>query len=212
MGNRAIIKAKGNNNKGVYLHWNGGRDSVEAFLKYCELRGFRGFDNDYGMARFCQVAGNFFGADGLCIGVTDCVESCGDNGVYIIEGWKIVGREGFSGNEQRMYDLEEMLIAIDQAQPTNQQLGDYLTSKEVKRESLRVGDVVYMREPDGRYKKYTVVGINEDGEPYVNMYCNNSMGYSENPNNYVRSEFVRIPTDVCDGNCKHCTSLDVCTV
>ena len=31
MGNRAIIKAKGNDNKAVYLHWNGGRDSVEAF-------------------------------------------------------------------------------------------------------------------------------------------------------------------------------------
>jgi hypothetical protein len=37
MGNRAVIT----DNKqriGIYLHWNGGRDSVEAFLKYCELR------------------------------------------------------------------------------------------------------------------------------------------------------------------------------
>ena len=33
MGNSAIIKAKNNDNKGVYLHWNGGRDSVEALLK-----------------------------------------------------------------------------------------------------------------------------------------------------------------------------------
>jgi len=55
MGNRALIKAKDNTNKAVYLHWNGGRDSVEVFLKYCELRKFRGFDDDYGMARFCQI-------------------------------------------------------------------------------------------------------------------------------------------------------------
>ena len=54
MGNRAIIKPEGKN-IGVYLHWNGGIDSVTAFLKYCELRGFRAFDDAYGMARFCQI-------------------------------------------------------------------------------------------------------------------------------------------------------------
>ena len=40
MGNRAIITTKkdfDNNGIGVYLHWNGGRDSVQAFLTYCKL-------------------------------------------------------------------------------------------------------------------------------------------------------------------------------
>ena len=35
MGNRAIITTQkdfDNNGIGVYLHWNGGRDSVQAFL------------------------------------------------------------------------------------------------------------------------------------------------------------------------------------
>ena len=37
MGNRAVITTKenmDNNGIGIYLHWNGGRDSVRAFLKY----------------------------------------------------------------------------------------------------------------------------------------------------------------------------------
>ena len=74
MGNRSIIKPK-DKNIGVYLHWNGGIDSVTAFLKYCELRRFRSLDDTYGMARFCQVVGNFFGGS-LSIGIeTDIDES-----------------------------------------------------------------------------------------------------------------------------------------
>ena len=36
MGNRAIIQPI-NSTMGVYLHWNGGVDSVTAFLKYLSL-------------------------------------------------------------------------------------------------------------------------------------------------------------------------------
>ncbi|MEL3959360.1 hypothetical protein NST17_19595 [Caldifermentibacillus hisashii] len=202
MGNIAILKAEGNNNKAVYLHWNGGRDSVEAFLKYCELRGFRGFEDDYGMARFCQVVSNFFGADGLNIGITDHVESCGDNGVYIIKGWEIVGREDFTGREQRTYDLQEMLIEIDKAQPVKQQLGEYLESEEVPTSTLKVNDMVYLMDHTGEVKKYTVAGFGEDryingikvlGIPYVNKYLNDGL-YSENINNYIREKSVRLVT------------------
>ena len=44
MANRAVVTTKenmDNNGFGVYLPWNGGRDSVRAFLKYCELKGYR---------------------------------------------------------------------------------------------------------------------------------------------------------------------------
>jgi hypothetical protein len=90
MGNRAFITNK-DMEIGVYLHWNGGRDSVEAFLKYCELRGFR--SGDYGIARFCQVVGNFFGG-GLSIGIEPFrYWTMGDdNGLYVVDDWKIVGR------------------------------------------------------------------------------------------------------------------------
>lgn len=200
MGNLAIIKAKGNDNKAVYLHWNGGRDSVEAFLKYCELRGFRHFNTDYGMARFCQVVGNFFGADGSSIGITDDVSSCGDNGVYVIDGWEIVERIDFEGFEQSEHNLEEMLIEIDNAQPLNQQLGDYLKATEVPTYTLKIGDSAYVMESDGTVNKYNVVGFGEDefvngtkvlGVPYVNKYMNDGV-YSSNINNYITSETARI--------------------
>lgn len=129
MGNRAVITTKENfenNGVGVYVHWNGGRDSVEAFLKYCEMRGFRSPDTDnYGWARLVQVIANFMGGDGLSVGIDtvdhlDCDNY--DNGVYIIDGWEIVDRKYFDGNEQQVYKLEDMLDAIDEAQPVAQQI------------------------------------------------------------------------------------------
>ena len=48
MGNRAVItKDRDLYGIGVYLHWNGGRDSVEAFLAYCDLKRYRGNDSEY---------------------------------------------------------------------------------------------------------------------------------------------------------------------
>lgn len=129
MGNRAVITTKENfenNGVGVYVHWNGGRDSVEAFLKYCELRGFRSPDTDnYGWARLVQVIANFMGGEGLSVGIDtvdhlDCDNY--DNGVYIIEGWEIVDRKYFEGGEQDYYPLEDMLDAIDATQPVDQQI------------------------------------------------------------------------------------------
>lgn len=121
MGNRAVITTKANyenNGVGVYLHWNGGIDSVEAFLAYCEIKGFRSPDSDcYGWAYLCTVIGNFFG-DGLSLGI-DVVDSLdtdnGDNGTYFIEGWKVVGRTYYEPLEDhdRMF---LMLKEINDAQ------------------------------------------------------------------------------------------------
>ena len=131
MGNRAVITASKatdvakSDDIGIYLHWNGGRDSVEAFLTYCKLQGFRSLGDDYGLARLVQVIANFFGGS-TSIGFGKCSElDCDnwDNGVYIVEGWDIVGRQYFEGSEQRGYDLEEFLVAIDEAQPVEMQLG-----------------------------------------------------------------------------------------
>lgn len=131
MGNRAVITASkalnvaGSNDIGVYLHWNGGRDSVEAFLKYCELKQYRAPDGDnYGWARLCQVIGNWFGGD-CSIGIDRCVNlDCDndDNGTYIIKGWEIVDRKFMRRGEQRNYDLREMLHDINEAQPVKEQL------------------------------------------------------------------------------------------
>ena len=144
MGNRAVITTSRSSNVeksddiGVYLHWNGGRDSVTAFLEYCKMKEFRCPEQDhYGWARLCQIISNYFGGDGLSIGIDTCKHiDCrnGDNGVYVIKDWDIVDRQYFNRREQDEYELKGMLYGIDEAQPLDQQLGkekidEYLKQK-----------------------------------------------------------------------------------
>lgn len=124
MGNRAVITTK-EKKASVYLHWNGGRDSVEAFLEYCKRQGQRSPDQDcYGWARLCQVIGNFFGGStSLGIGHYDELDTDNhDNGVYIIKGWEIIGREFAPDQEQNQYPLEDMIAYIDARQPPHLRL------------------------------------------------------------------------------------------
>lgn len=115
MGNRAVITTP-DKKIGVYLHWNGGRDSVEGFLQTCKKYGFRPPERDnYGWARLCQVIANFFGPDGLSIGIGPYEElnrNNGDNGVYIIKDWQIVGREYAPDEEQCEYDIDNFVAEV----------------------------------------------------------------------------------------------------
>ncbi len=121
MGNRAVITTRENyenNGVGIYVHWNGGMDSVRAFLKYAQLRGFRA--GDYGWARLVQTIANFFGGN-LSIGI-DTVDKLDcdnyDNGVYLIDDeFNIVGRLFGPEEEQDEHDMASMLMGIDKAQP-----------------------------------------------------------------------------------------------
>lgn len=92
MGNRAVIEFK-NQGIGIYLHWNGGRPKVEAFLQAASDLGIR--SDDYGPARLCQIIGNFMGGGlSLGIGILDRLDTNnGDNGTYVVEHWKIVDRK-----------------------------------------------------------------------------------------------------------------------
>lgn len=204
MGNRAVITTEENfknNGVGVYLHWNGGRDSVEGFLKYCELKGYRSPDGDcYGWARLVQVISNFFGGS-LSVGIStidhlDCDNW--DNGVYLIKGWEIVGREYFKGAEQDEYPLDEMLQAIDERMPEREQLGDYLTAEEVDVSELKIGDTVYIRDWYENVKKVTILdfgddrvvnGTNVKGLPYAEI-VGGTLG-KDNINNYITCKKIR---------------------
>ena len=138
MGNRAVITASRDfdvaksNDIGIYLHWNGGRDSVEAFLTYCKLKGHCSPERDnYGWARLCQVIGNFFGGS-LSIGIDKCCNlDCDnfDNGVYVIKDWEIVDRKYNGNREQNEYNIVEMLKHIDETQPEDERLGNDLIDK-----------------------------------------------------------------------------------
>lgn len=190
MGNRCTIKSKGDATQ-VYLHWNGGRDSVRAFLKYCDLRGFRGFSDSYGKARFCQIVGNFFGG-GLSIGVGQKLDADnGDNGQYIVKGWKIVGREFFDGIEQNEYELRRMLHSINIKQPECERLPDcVINNRPILIGKVKIGDVLYVRNYEN-FEKFTVMGFGADeivngtnvlGLPFVNRYGQNR----HNINNYIQ--------------------------
>ncbi|MEQ1714441.1 MAG: hypothetical protein ABL907_00420 [Hyphomicrobium sp.] len=69
MGNRAIITFENHHSKqhpvALYVHWNGGLESVLAFVSYTWDTFERGHGDMYTFhARLCQVLGNFF-PDGL---------------------------------------------------------------------------------------------------------------------------------------------------
>lgn len=207
MGNRAIIQTREsyeNEGIGVYLHWNGGYDSVSAFLKYCELKGYRAPDRDsYGWARLCQVVGNFFGG-GLSLGIDNFDKDAGeyqDNGTYIIEGWKIVDRKYYDYEEQNEYDMIDMLLEIDKAQPVKERLGaDFILAKEVKTSELKIGDIVYFEGFECNYSQHRIVGFGDGivngsdmtGVPYVDLYGDENRGYAWNCNNYIRTDTVKI--------------------
>jgi hypothetical protein len=101
MGNRAVITASPLETMGVgiYLHWNGGPESVLAFLDVARARGYRdpSGDESYAMARLCGLICEFFGgSDSVGIGPLDQLDCHNhDNGVYVIgANWEIVGRWG----------------------------------------------------------------------------------------------------------------------
>lgn len=220
MGNRAVITTRNgfsNNGTGVYLHWNGGRDSVTAFLTYCKLKGYRSPTDDptYAWARFCQVVGNFFGGStSIGVGRVDRLDCDNyDNGTYIVEKWDIVDREYFKDEwgEQNEYDLEEMLIAIDEAQPVKEQLGANVIKAmlhpiEYKDaiESVGIGTCVAVRDWSDKLGVFKVCGFGENGKvvngrdvsgiPYIDKFGN---GDADNINNYLTTEFfiVEQPTE-----------------
>lgn len=100
MGNRAVITTApfGLDNIGIYVHWNGGPESIAAFVGAAKRMGMRSpeMDESYAMARLVQVIANYFGGStSIGIGkVRDLDYDNGDNGTYLIGGdWEILGRE-----------------------------------------------------------------------------------------------------------------------
>ena len=113
MGNRAVITASKTRTKGVgiYLHWNGGEESVQAFLDVAKARGFRdpSSDESYGLARLCGLIHEFFGVDqdtSLGIGTLEQLDCDNyDNGVYVIgKDWQVVDRWG---KGSRTFNIDE---------------------------------------------------------------------------------------------------------
>lgn len=205
MGNRAVIKGKGND-LGVYVHWNGGYNSVYAFTQYCKLKGYRSPEvDDYGIARLCQVIGNFFGGS-TSVGVwamSECRELSPemvdkfwlDNGVYELENWEIVKHwncDLVQDDVVSQEELVEFLCEIDKCMPVKEQLGEvYLKAETVLVSELQVGDKVYVLDfLRNTPELFEVMGFGNDGAPYINKY-NHDGDWSWNGNNYIRVPEVK---------------------
>lgn len=123
MGNRAVVKFKNDGEKhGVYLHWNGGPESILAFLQTMQDRKWTRMD--YASARFVAVVGEFFDSSGddssgLSLGIVDDSEgwaSGADNGLYEVdhdgERFKVVQRGKPISIKELSDDDQEQYLGI----------------------------------------------------------------------------------------------------
>ena len=125
MGNRAVITTKENfenNGVGIYVHYCGDLESIEAFLTYCKIIDARQpEDDDYGWATLSRVIGNYFGdTTGIGINVIDQLDTINsDNGTYIIKDWQVVDRYYSKGLKSNITyeELIDKLLDIDSCQP-----------------------------------------------------------------------------------------------
>lgn len=89
MGNRAVITcSKEKPAVGLYLHWNGGPESVLAFLHAAKAFDVRSpaCDEAYFLARLAQIIGNFFGGTlSVGLGLVGRLDDF-DNGTYVVGG------------------------------------------------------------------------------------------------------------------------------
>ncbi len=122
MGNRAVIVFDEFNPESeaaaIYVHWNGGRDSIEGYLKATRiLMGDRLGDEAYARARLFQVIGIFMGGClSFGMGTTRSLTGQGDNGVFIVNSktMTIKGRAEWEPEceEQEEHDVNKFTNEI----------------------------------------------------------------------------------------------------
>ena len=98
MGNRAVIAYESMPQIGIYVHWNGGPESVLAFLEDAKSFGRApGGNSTYSFASLLYSITGYLGKGGCSVGVgplnkLDCDNY--DNGLYWIgDDWTITRRE-----------------------------------------------------------------------------------------------------------------------
>lgn len=177
MGNRAVIAHK-DSPIAVYLHWNGGMDSVKPLLDYCKIAGFPS-PNEYGdgFTQLGAVAMNFIGDAGSIISTKDREPNefnPGDNGIYWIDkDWNIVERETYDGfTEQNTHDYWEMLVEWQEVQGRGTTIPFHmLATDQVTTDDVSTGEYIYARSGFTGWKKY-LVGARDGahGRSFIYIY------------------------------------------
>lgn len=178
MGNRALIIMEkpehGQEVPAIYVHWNGGVESVAAVCEVCRQRKFRSpdYDPSYAMARMVGVWHEFFGLDdpnGLGVVTYDGRGDYGDNGVYLIgENWTIeehyIHQEGkrplrtdIDPNSERQKSMLEGIPAYisDRLDLFNEATGD--TWKRMTDKMPEKGSTVILTAVVAGRRRFTVV-------------------------------------------------------
>ena len=100
--------------KGIYQHWNGGRDSIEPLLKVAKEEYELNKDNfDFEpFSAILEVSKKVFGGEILTLDSYENIK-VGDNGIYVVNHkFRIIGREDFSGEEQDSHNPKRMELFI----------------------------------------------------------------------------------------------------
>ena len=200
MGNRAFIySANERHNRrtlGVYLHWNGGPDSVVPLIKYCKLRGFRQFDNGgNGLARLVQVMGNFLGGS-RSLGVEYARPEHVDTNhepYRITPNWEIENLEYYKQHDSDYptdEQIHDFMVELNKAQPQSEQMPDcFMFEEKPSLDSLKVGDkVLWFDDVWENYKEGTVRGKNTSGEWAIHRF----KGYPKDWKTNVNCSLARL--------------------
>jgi len=119
MGNRAVItNSTTDDAPSIYVHWNGGMDSIQGFMGAAIALHITGSETERMDALGHILAKHFFGTEsnGLNVyrenfGDTD-QDNC-DNGVYIInDDWEIIGRKFNRNGEQQHWSPADITTQI----------------------------------------------------------------------------------------------------
>lgn len=174
MGNRAVITTLGNE-KGIYLHWNGGYDSIKPLAYYSyyfleeeknELEKFKE------VAKYCN-----FNPEENSLLKLDFDNY--DNGLYFIKNGKIVGRAFYHYNaEQNEHNLYEFLQFINENMPLCYRLDlEYIiqhtfsteyTYLDDLKQDVRTGDLIEVYNTSGKHF-YKIEAIeNQKNIIYIN--------------------------------------------
>tara|TARA_R110000824_G_scaffold151398_1_gene322375 strand:- start:107 stop:475 length:369 start_codon:yes stop_codon:yes gene_type:complete len=107
MGNRAVLEIEGTG-LGIYLHWNGGRDTIDPLLEVAKEYEIQDKGVDFLVSNLNQIVSNTFGKCGIGkLDTLDCDNY--DNGVYVIDAdLNIVDRKFTRYPEQKHWDFNEM--------------------------------------------------------------------------------------------------------
>lgn len=131
MGNRAVITKLGSE-KGIYLHWNGGMDSVKPIVWFAKhfIFDMEELDAINFVAKCWGLDPDYRNASEL-----DCNNY--DNGVYIVNNGVIIGRVYAPSKEQDSYDFDEMVDSLNSAMPKNYRKSREFVLKYLASESLK---------------------------------------------------------------------------